>query len=109
MDQNELCIARNPPRKFVRQAKRQSEGQSGDYIRAADPRRKNSRRCAQHVYPGIIARHHSERSLGMEADGLWLETTRGLNARPEKPQDAKFGEGQKFVRVSCKKKSDLAL
>ena len=94
--------------KRVGQAERGGERQHRDRIGAAERGREHRDGRAQHVHVRIALRHHAPGGFGRDEGRLRRQPAGGFDARPQFPQRAEFGDGEKLVGIGGKAEEDHA-
>ena len=100
LEQNELRIACDPAGKSIGQAERRGMRDCRDAVGAAQARRRDRERHAQHVHVGITLGHHAPRRFGGDISWFRRQSASRFDAGPEFPDRAELGDGDEFVGVS---------
>ena len=108
LEKDELGVARDAPRKCVRQADRSGMRQHGDGVGAAEAGSHHRHGRAQHVHVRIALGHHAPRRRCCDEGWPRRQSAGLLDPRPQRPYRAEFRRGQELVGVGGEAEIDHA-
>ena len=99
--QQQLCVARHAPTKFLRFAKGCVKGERGNRGCSAKSCSKRGRGHSQQIDPGVTPSHHPLGNAHMKLDSLRRRgcTTRGHHGRPHSASSAKLGNSGEDICI----------